>query len=99
MTGAGAHGVGSPEASAIDPDEAEHLHNEIYRADLRGIPAAIGLVQLIKELRRSGALSSAAEKRIREAIVGELVHTRPGRAAAQEYGEDTRARLDRLFER
>lgn len=39
------------------------------------------------------------EGRIRNAVVGEVTDTRPGRATAEEFEKGARTRLDRLLDR
>ena len=77
--------------------ENELRHNEINLAGFRAHGATVGLIQILKELRRSGALDESAISRVRNAVADELALKRPLRADADQFRERIRNRLDRLL--
>lgn len=79
---------------ATDP---RHKHYELRNVGLRAQATAAGLVQLCKELHRSGALEDAAIDRIKEAIADELEIDAPRSVNIPQYRRDVRERLDSIF--
>jgi hypothetical protein len=68
--------------------------------DLLGMRAqatGAGLVQLMIELHRVGVIDQAAIDRIKDAICGDLMLSRPASVERREYEQSLRRRLDGLF--
>lgn len=81
-------------AMSTDPKQK---HYELRNVGLRAQATAAGLVQLCKELHRSGILEDAAIHRIKEAIADELEVDAPRSITIPQYRLDVRERLDRIF--
>lgn len=79
-------------------EEAERRHSDVNLAGFRAHASAIGLLQLLKELQIAGVLSKAAVERIRDAIVDELLLSRPIRSDAEEFRDRLQSRFARLLE-
>ena len=77
--------------------EHERRHTEVALTGFRAYAASVGMVQLVKELRRSGVLDDDAVARVRDAIADELTLARPLRADPESFRDRIRERLDRLF--
>lgn len=73
------------------------LHNAIDFIGMRAQGTAVGLIQLTIELKRAGLLDDAAMGRIKDAIADEISQTRPRAIGKQEFQNDVRSRLDRVF--
>lgn len=74
-----------------------HTHSELNLLGFRSRAAVVGLLQLTKELHRSGVLDDAATNRVRDAVVDELALMRPRHASSAELRENLRKRLDTLM--
>lgn len=83
----------------MSTSDAERRHTDIYLAGFRARAAAVGLTQLIVELRQSGALGDDAVDRIRDAVADELTVSRPIGMPADQFRHDIQSRLDRLLHR
>lgn len=77
--------------------DPKHQHYELRNVGLRAQATAAGLVQLCKELHRSGVLEDAAVSRIKDAIADELEIDAPRSMTIPQFRRDVRERLDRLF--
>ena len=73
-----------------------HLHSEIGLMGFRSRAAVAGLLQLVKELRGSGALGEEAVNRIRDTVVDELSLMRPRHVSREEVRSQLKVRLDKL---
>ncbi|CAN5152196.1 hypothetical protein BH10PSE12_BH10PSE12_17480 [soil metagenome] len=73
------------------------LHYDLTNVGLRAQATAAGLVQLCVELRRVDVLDDGALERIKTAIADEIVVCAPRPVDKQDYRQDVRSRLDRLF--
>lgn len=78
-------------------EQAEHRHSEVSLAGFRAHAAAIGLVHLLRELRIAGVLSASAVERIRDAVVDELMLSRPLHAQEEDFRNRLRVRFERLM--
>ena len=79
-------------------DETRRAHRDLSLAGLRAEATATGLIQLIRELRGSGALAPDAVGRIRDRVVDDLTLSRPIGASEDDFRSDLRRRLDHLLE-
>jgi hypothetical protein len=77
--------------------EDKKLHDAIELIGMRAQATTVGLIQLSVELNRAGVLDDAAIGRIKEAIAKEICLTAPKSVPQQNFGENVRKRLDRLF--
>ena len=82
----------------MDTAETRKMHLEVDLAGFRAHAAAVGFLQLIRELRRSGILDDAAVARVRDAVIDELALSRPMRSAENEFRQRLKARLDKLLD-
>ena len=80
-------------------DSAEHrkLRESVDLLGLRAQATAVGMVQLSIELVRAGVLDEAALGRIKDAIRGDIMLSRPTAVERDEYDQSIRRRLDALF--
>jgi hypothetical protein len=70
---------------------------DVYLAGFRSRGVAVGLVQLVGELRRTGALDSQGVTAIVSAIAEEFTVTRPVGQDAEAFRARVKERLDRLL--
>jgi hypothetical protein len=81
----------------MDHSEDKKLHDTIGFVGLRAQATAVGLLQLSAELRRAGVLDDDAIDRIKDAIAREISLSRPRSPYKEQFDENLRGRLDRLF--
>jgi hypothetical protein len=72
-------------------------HYELSNVGLRAHATAVGLLQLVQELRHVGILDQPAVERIKAAIADEIEVCAPRPVMSKDYRSDVRQRLDRLF--
>lgn len=77
--------------------DCERIHANLEAIGIRASGTAIGLFQLLKELRDAGVLGQDAIGRIREAIITDLAATRPRSQTLAEYQTRVRERMDTLL--
>lgn len=77
--------------------EDKHLHDTIELIGMRAQATTVGLVQLSIELVRAGVLDQDAIGRIKDAIAKEISLNRPRSIPVENFQENLRGRLDRLF--
>lgn len=77
--------------------EDKQLHDTIELVGMRAQATTVGLVQLSIELVRAGVLDQDAIGRIKDSIAKEICLNRPRSIPAENFNENLRARLDRLF--
>lgn len=77
--------------------DKKSLHYEMTNVGLRAHATAVGLLQLVHELRRAGVLDQSAVERIKGAIADEIEVCAPRPVMSKDYRTDVRQRLDRLF--
>jgi hypothetical protein len=82
----------------MDTTENRKLHESIDLLGLRAQVTAVGFVQLAVELNRAGVLDDAALGRIKDAICGDLMLSKPTAIEREEYEGSIRRRLDALFQ-
>jgi hypothetical protein len=82
----------------MDTSETRKLHSEVSLAGFRAHAAAIGLLQLIRELRRAEVLSDSAAGRVRDAIIDDLALSRSVHVEEREFRERLKTRLDKLMD-
>ena len=73
------------------------LHEALDFVGLRAHATAVGLLQLTAELVRAGVLCDGAVERIKDAIVRDIMLTRPRSVSREEFERTIRPRLDALF--
>lgn len=80
---------------------ARQRHETLEYIGVRAQATMVGLSQLCSELLVTGALSQDAVERIKDAIVIDIVVSRPriGNRAASEFDDALRSRLDAIFPR
>lgn len=83
----------------MDEREEKRLHDSVGLIGLRAQATAVGLLQLVAELRRAGVLDDGAVARIKDAIAKDLALGRPNHTPKEEYEASIRRRLDELFAR
>jgi hypothetical protein len=81
----------------MDAREGKKLHDAIGFVGLRAHATAVGLIQLTSELAAAGVLDQAAVGRIKVKIAQDLALNMPPHAIKEDFEEQTRQRLDRLF--
>ncbi|MGI4881326.1 MAG: hypothetical protein ACRYG4_28015 [Janthinobacterium lividum] len=81
----------------MDTRRGKQLHDTIGFVGLRAQATAVGLIQLTAELIAAGVLDKSALERIKEKITHELALGRPPHASKEDFENDIRRRLDRLF--
>lgn len=81
----------------MEPTETRKLRQSIDLLGIRAQATAVGMFQTAIELRRAGVLDEAAIGRIKDAIIGDLMLTKPPSANAADYAQSLRKRLDALF--
>ena len=77
--------------------DEERLHANLESIGIRASGAAIGLFQLLKELRDAGVLGPAAIDRIKEAVITDLAMSRPRSQTLADYQKRVRERMDTLL--
>ena len=77
--------------------DCERIHANLEAIGIRDSGTAIGLFQLLKELRDAGVLGQDAIGRIREAIITDLAASRPRSQSLAEYQTRVRERMDTLL--
>lgn len=77
-------------------NDQERIHACLEAIGIRASGAAIGLIQLITELRNVGVLTPEAIGRIKEAIITDLAASRPRSQTSAEYEQRVRERIDIL---
>lgn len=82
----------------MDATEHRKLRESVDLLGLRAQVTAVGFVQLAIELKRAGVLDDAALGRIKDAICGDLMLSRPATIEQREYERSIRRRLDALFQ-
>lgn len=82
----------------MDNTENRKLRESVDLLGLRAQVTAVGLVQLAVELKRAGAIDDAALDRIKDAICGDIMLSRPPAINRAEYERSIRSRLDALFQ-
>ena len=78
-------------------DKRKDLHYDLLNVGLRAQATAVGLVQLCIELRGAGVLDDPALERIKNAIADEVSLNAPRSTGRQDYRQDMKSRLDKLF--
>lgn len=78
-------------------EERKKLHYDLSNVGLRAQATAVGMVQLCIELHRSNVLDELATERIKNAIADEVSLNAPPSIGLEEYRQDIKGRLDRLF--
>ena len=81
----------------MDPLGTRRQHAEITLAGFRSHAAAVGLIQLIRELRRARVLDDDAVGRVRDAVVDEFTLSKSVHVAERDFRDRLTARLDRLL--
>lgn len=77
--------------------EDKQLHDTIELIGMRAQATTVGLVQLSIELVRAGVLDQDAIGRIKDVIAKEISLNRPRSIPVENFQENLRNRLDRLF--
>jgi hypothetical protein len=80
-------------------DKQKKLHYDLMNVGLRAHATAVGLVQLCIELKSANLIGEQALERIKIAIADEVSVNAPAQIDSQEYRQDVKERLDRLFRR
>ena len=81
----------------MDAAGTRKQHSEVNLAGFRAHAAAVGLLQLIRELRSAGVIDDAATDRVRDAIVDDLALSRSVHVDEGEFRERLASRLDKLL--
>lgn len=81
----------------MDGPDARKLHEAVGMVGLRAQATAVGLVQLSIELCRAGVISPEALGRVKEAILADIMLSRPVSVSRDEYERSIRRRIDGLF--
>lgn len=81
----------------MEPSETRKLRESIDLLGIRTQAAAVGMIQIAIELRRAGMLDEAAIGRVKDAILGDLMLSRPPSGDPAGYEQSLRKRLDALF--
>ncbi|KKC24552.1 hypothetical protein [Sphingomonas sp. SRS2] len=82
----------------MDTTENRKFRESVDLLGLRAQVTAVGFVQLAVELKQAGILDEAALGRIKDAICGDLMLSRPAAVNREEYERSIRRRLDALFQ-
>ena len=77
--------------------DEERIHANLESIGIRASGAAVGLFQLLKELRAVGVLGPDAIERIKEAVINDLALSRPRSQTMADYERRVRERLDSLI--
>jgi hypothetical protein len=77
--------------------DQERIHANLEAIGIRASGAAIGLFQLLKELRDAGVLGGDAINRIKEAVITDLAASRPRSQPLADYQARVRERMDTLI--
>lgn len=77
--------------------DEERIHANLESIGIRASGAAIGLFQLLKELRDVGVLGPDAIERIKEAVITDLALSRPRSQSMADYEKRVRDRMDSLL--
>ena len=78
-------------------NDHERLHANLEAIGIRASGTAVGLFQLLKELRDAGVLDYDAINRIKEAVIGDLAASRPRTQNLADYEARVRQRMDTLL--
>ena len=78
-------------------NDHERIHANLEAIGIRASGAAIGLFQLLKELRDADVLGADAINRIKEAVITDLAATRPRSQSLADYERRVRERMDTLL--
>ncbi|MGN6619946.1 MAG: hypothetical protein ACTHKR_02635 [Sphingomonas sp.] len=78
-------------------NDHERIHANLEAIGIRASGAAIGLFQLLKELRDADLLGADAINRIKEAVITDLAATRPRSQSLADYERRVRERMDTLL--
>jgi hypothetical protein len=81
----------------MEPTETRRLRESIDLLGIRAQATAVGMIQIAIELRRARLLDEAAIERIKGAILGDIMLSRPPSADPADYERSLRRRLDALF--
>ena len=82
----------------MDNTENRKLRESVDLLGLRAQVTAVGFVQLAVELKRAGVLDDDAIGRIKDAICGDIMLSKPTAVEREEYERSIRRRLDALFQ-
>jgi hypothetical protein len=82
----------------LNQEQAERQHSDVTITGFRAQAAAVGLIQLIIELQSAGLLSVTAVERIRDAIIDDLMLSRPIHAEEKDFRDRLRTRFARMLE-
>jgi hypothetical protein len=82
----------------MDYAKAKQVNMDVDLVGFRAHAAAVGLLQLIKELRVAGNLSDAAVNRIRDAVIDNFSVTRSSHEPEEHFRSRLQTRLDRLLQ-
>lgn len=78
-------------------NDQERIHANLEAIGIRASGAAIGLFQLLKELRDANLLGADAINRIKEAVITDLAASRPRSQSLADYERSVRERMDALL--
>lgn len=81
----------------MEERDIQGLHNAVGFIGFRAQATAVGLLQLVRELRRANLLDHDAVERIKDAIASDIVLTRPRSATKAGFDQSIRTRLNKLF--
>jgi len=81
----------------VDEQESRKRHDDVLLAGFRARASAVGLLQLVVELRRAGAIDADAVGRIRDAMAAELALDRSTARPDQEAQDSVLRHLDQLL--
>ena len=81
----------------MNATESRKLHSEVDLAGFRAHATAVGVLQLIRELRRAKVLDDAAVGRVRDAVVDELELSRSVHVKEDDFRTRLAGRLDKLL--
>lgn len=82
----------------MDTTATRKRHSEVDLSGFRAHATAIGLLQLIRELRSAGVLDDRAVGRVRDAVIDELALSRSVHVAEREFRDRLTMRLDKLLD-
>lgn len=81
----------------MEPGETRKLRESIDLLGIRAQATAVGMIQIAIELRRGGILDAEAIGRVKDAILGDLMLSRPPSSDHADYERSLRKRLDALL--
>lgn len=81
----------------MEASDTRKLRESIDIVGIRMQATAVGMIQTAIELRRAGVLDEAAIDRIKDAMLGDIMLSKPPSADPVEYRCSLRKRLDALF--